>query len=136
VEFSSRGLYITLYFVNQRNYKTSAICTCYFNSLHVIVLHPTVQKEELGYPSVRATALRSSPPSAVCICNGHPSSELCCGHCNSRQKFASPIHLYDTILRRKHRNNWQCCRGILWSYLYNKWKQECNRRQPSPYSPP
>jgi hypothetical protein len=41
-----------------------------------------VYKEGLGYLSVCAVASRSSPSTHVCICNGHPGSELCCVHCN------------------------------------------------------
>jgi hypothetical protein len=54
--------------------------TRYFYSLNVIISHPIVYKEGLGYLSVCAIASRSSLPSRVCICNGHLSSELCCGH--------------------------------------------------------
>jgi hypothetical protein len=53
----------------------------YFYSLNIIISHPIVYKEGLGYLSVCAIASRSSPPSHVCICNGHPSLDLRCGHC-------------------------------------------------------
>jgi hypothetical protein len=88
VAFSHTDFYTTLYFVNQRNYKTLAMQehaltrTRYFYSLNVIISHPIVYKEGLGYLSVCAIASLSSPPSHVCIRNGHPGSELCCVHCN------------------------------------------------------
>jgi hypothetical protein len=88
VAFSYTDFYTTLYFVNQRNYKTLAMQTHaftrtrYFYSLNIIISHLTENKEGLGYLSVCAIASRSSPPSHVCICNGHPGSELCCCHCN------------------------------------------------------
>jgi hypothetical protein len=87
VSFWYNDFYTTLYFVNQRNYKTLAMQTHalthtrYFYSLNVIISHPIVYKVGLGYLSVCAIASRSSPPSHVCICNGHPCSELCCVHC-------------------------------------------------------
>jgi hypothetical protein len=40
-----------------------------------------VYKEGLGYLPVCAISSRSSPPAHMCICNGHPSSELCCVCC-------------------------------------------------------
>jgi hypothetical protein len=52
----------------------------YFYSLNVIISHLIIYKEGLGYLSVFAIASLSSPPSHVCICNGHPSSELFCVH--------------------------------------------------------
>jgi hypothetical protein len=87
VAFSYTNFYTTLYFVNQRNYKPLAMQahvltrTCYFCSLNVIISHPIVYKEGLGYHSVCAIASRSSPPTHVCICNGHSGSEVCCIHC-------------------------------------------------------
>jgi hypothetical protein len=75
-----------MYFVNQSNYETLAIQahalvrTRYFHSLKVIISHPILYKEGLGYLNVCAIASRSFPPSLVCAYNGHPSSELCCGH--------------------------------------------------------
>jgi hypothetical protein len=92
VAFSYTDFYTTLYFVNQRNYKTLAMQAHaltrkrYFYSLNVIISHPTVQSEGLGYLSVCAIALRSSPPSHVCICNGQRSSELFCVHCRATFK--------------------------------------------------
>jgi hypothetical protein len=83
VAFWYTDFYITLYFVNQRKYKTLAMQahaltrTRYFCSLNVIISHLIVYKEGLGYPS----ASQSSPPSHVCICNGHPGSEIRCVHC-------------------------------------------------------
>jgi hypothetical protein len=59
--------------------------TRYFYNLNVIISVPVKYKEGLGYISVSAIASRYSPPSHVCICNGHPSSELCCGRCTHRQ---------------------------------------------------
>jgi hypothetical protein len=60
--------------------------TCYFYRLNVITSHLIVHKEGLGYLSVCAVASRSSPPSLVCICNGHPGSELWCARCKLRNK--------------------------------------------------
>jgi hypothetical protein len=57
--------------------------TRFFYSLNVIISHPIVQTEGLGYLSICAIASRSSPPSHLCICNGHHSSELFCVHCTS-----------------------------------------------------
>jgi hypothetical protein len=82
VAFWYTDFYTTLYFVSQRNYKTLAMQadaltrTRYFYSLKVIISHPIVYTERLGYLSVCATTLRPSPPTHVCICNGHPSSQL------------------------------------------------------------
>jgi hypothetical protein len=56
----------------------------YFYSRNVIISHPIEYKEGLGYLSVCAIASRYSPPTHVCICNGHPGSELCCVHCTKR----------------------------------------------------
>jgi hypothetical protein len=87
VTFSWTDFYTTLYFVNQRNYKTLAMQahaltrTRYFYSLNVIISYLIVHKEGLGYLSVCAIASRSSPPFHACICNRHPGSELCCVHC-------------------------------------------------------
>jgi hypothetical protein len=64
--------HITLYFVNQRNYKTLAMQahvftrTRYFYNLNVIISHPIVYKEGLGYLFVCAIASRSSP-SPTCV---------------------------------------------------------------------
>jgi hypothetical protein len=86
VEFWYTDFYTTLYFVNQRNYKTLAMqahafpLTRYFYSLNVIISHPIVHKEGLGYLSVCAITSRSSPPSHACICNVHTGSELFCVH--------------------------------------------------------
>jgi hypothetical protein len=86
VAFWYTDFYTTLYFVNQRNYKTLAMQahaltrTRYFYNPNVIISHPIVYKEGLGYLSVCAIASRSSPPSHVC-CNGQRSSELFCVHC-------------------------------------------------------
>jgi hypothetical protein len=69
--------------MNQRNYKTLAMQAHaltrkrYFYGPNVIISHPIVYKEGLGYLSVCAIASRSSPPTQVCMCNGNPSSELC-----------------------------------------------------------
>jgi hypothetical protein len=87
VAFFYNDLNTTLYFVNQRNYKTlemqahALTRTTYFYSLNVILSHLIVYQEGLGYLSVCAIASRSSAPSHVCICNSHPGSELCCVHC-------------------------------------------------------
>jgi hypothetical protein len=84
VPFVCTDFFTTLYFVNQRNYKTLAMlahaltCTRYFCSLNVIISHLIVYKEGLGYLSACAIASRSSPPTHVFICNGHPGSDLCC----------------------------------------------------------
>jgi hypothetical protein len=50
--------------------------TRYFYSLNVIISHLIVYKEGLGYLSVCALASRSYPPTHMCICKGHPGSEL------------------------------------------------------------
>jgi hypothetical protein len=50
----------------------------------------------LGYLSVCAIASRSYTPSHVCICNGHPGSELCCGNC---------IHSYQLV-------SFRCCPNL------------------------
>jgi hypothetical protein len=77
----------TPYFVNQRNYKTLAMQahaltrTRYFYSTNVIISHLKIHTEGLDYLSVCAIASRSSLPTHVCICNGHPGSDKCCGHC-------------------------------------------------------
>jgi hypothetical protein len=87
VAFWFTNFYTTLYLVNQRNYKTLAMQahaltpTRYFYSLNVIISHPIVYKEGLGYLFVCAIASRSSPPTHVCVCNGLRSSELFCVHC-------------------------------------------------------
>jgi hypothetical protein len=92
VAFSCTDFCTTLYFVNQRNYKTLAMLahaltrTRYFYSLNVIISQLIVHKESLGYLSVCAIASRSSPPSHVGICNGHQGSELCCVHCTVRDR--------------------------------------------------
>jgi hypothetical protein len=52
----------------------------YFYSLNVMISHLAVYKEGLGYLSVCAIALRSSPPSHICIYDGQRSSELFCVH--------------------------------------------------------
>jgi hypothetical protein len=89
VAFSYTDFYTTLYFVIQRNYRTLAMQaqtltrTRYFYSLNVIISHLLVYEDGLGYLSVCAIALRSFRPSHVCICNGHPSSEIFCVHCNA-----------------------------------------------------
>jgi hypothetical protein len=86
VAFWYTDFYTTLYFVNQRNYKTLGMQAHtltrarYFYILNVIISHPIVHKEGLGYLSVCAIASRSSPPTHVGICNGHPGSELFCVH--------------------------------------------------------
>jgi hypothetical protein len=73
-------------FCEPKNYETLAIQAQafafmrYFYSLNIIISHPIVYKEGLGYLSICAIVLRSSPLTHVCICNGHPGSELCCGH--------------------------------------------------------
>jgi hypothetical protein len=58
----------------------------YFFSPNIIISHPIVYTEGLGYLSVCAVASRSFPPSHVCICNGHPGSELRCGHCTASKR--------------------------------------------------
>jgi hypothetical protein len=86
VAFWYTDFYTTLYFVNQRNYKTLAMHahavtrTRYFYSLNVIISHPIVYKEGLGCFSACAIASRSFPPSHVCLCNGQKSSKLFCVH--------------------------------------------------------
>jgi hypothetical protein len=88
VAFSCTDFHTTLYFVNQRNYKTLAMQshaltrTRYFYSLNVIISHPIGHKEGLGHLSVCAVASRSFPPSHVCIYDGQRSSELFCVHCS------------------------------------------------------
>jgi hypothetical protein len=73
VAFWYADFHTTLYFVNQRNYKTLAMQahaltrTHYFYSLSVMISYPIVYKEGLGYLSVRAIASRSSPPSRVYV---------------------------------------------------------------------
>jgi hypothetical protein len=68
VAFSCTDFNATLYFVNQRNYKTLAMqahastSTRYFYSQNFTISHPIVYKEGLGYLSVCAIASRSSPP--------------------------------------------------------------------------
>jgi hypothetical protein len=90
VAFSYTDFYTTLYFLKQRNYRTQAMLahaltrTRYSYSLNVIISHPVVYKEGLGYLSVISIASRASPPTHLCICNGHPGSELCCVHFTSR----------------------------------------------------
>jgi hypothetical protein len=89
--------------VNQRNYKTLAMQAHtltrkrYFYSLNAIISHPIVYKKGLGYLSICAIVSRSSRPSYVRICNGHPSSELCCVHCT--YKFCMK-HYYSMTWRR------------------------------------
>jgi hypothetical protein len=67
--FDTLTFYTTLYFVNQRNYKTLMMQAhaltrkCYFYSLNVIISHPIVYKEGLDYLSICAIASRYSPPS-------------------------------------------------------------------------
>jgi hypothetical protein len=64
--FWRTDFYTALYGDNQRNYKhkqqRNALTRTryYFYSLNVIISHPTVHKEGLGYQSVRAIASRSS----------------------------------------------------------------------------
>jgi hypothetical protein len=99
-DISYTDFYTALYFENQRNYKTLAMQahaltrTRYFFSLNLLISHPIVYKEGLSYLSVCAIASQSSPPTHVCIRNGHPGSELCCGHCKqtdcSRLKERAP----------------------------------------------
>jgi hypothetical protein len=78
---------IMVCFVNRTNFFSLAMQahaltrTSYFYRLNVIISYPIVYKEGLGYLSACAIALRSSPPTHVCICNGHPSSDLFCVHC-------------------------------------------------------
>jgi hypothetical protein len=57
--------------------------TRFFYNINIIISYPIIYKDRLSYLFVCAVALRSSPPSHVCVCNGHPGSELCCVHCNS-----------------------------------------------------
>jgi hypothetical protein len=96
--FCYTDFYTTLYSVNQRNYKTLAMQahaltrTRYFYNLNVIISHPIVYKEGLGYRSACAISSRSSPPSRVRICNGHPGSELCCVHCIRLNQRSNWIH--------------------------------------------
>jgi hypothetical protein len=93
VAFWCNDFYTALYFVNQRNYKTLAMQahaltrTRYFYSLNVIISHPLGHKEWLGYHSLCAIASRSSPLIPACVCNGHPSSQLCCGNCTVRSHY-------------------------------------------------
>jgi hypothetical protein len=85
---SMHWLSATLYFVDQRNYKTVAMqahaltCTRYFCSLNVIISHPIARKEGLGHFSACCVGRRSSPPYHLCVCNCHPSSELFCVRCS------------------------------------------------------
>jgi hypothetical protein len=95
VAFSSTGFCTTLYFVNQRNYKKTAMQAhaltraLYFYSLNVIISHQIVYKEGLGYLSVCAIVSRSSPPSQLCICSG--SSKI--------WVTLRPLHIHELILR-------------------------------------
>jgi hypothetical protein len=110
VAFSYTDFYTALYFVNQRNYKTLATQahaltrTRYFYSLNVIISHPIVYKEGLGYLSVCAIASRSSPPSHVRICNSHPGSELCCVRCS--HKLCS-VYLSPSFVDRYRYTKWR-----------------------------
>jgi hypothetical protein len=82
--------------VNQRTYKTSNAGTrlnrhALLLQPNVIISHLIVYKEGLGYLSVCCIASRSYPPSHVCICNGHRSSELFCVHCTSHNRRVLPF---------------------------------------------
>jgi hypothetical protein len=87
VAFWYTDFYTTLYFVNQRNYKTLAMQahalthTHYFCTLNIIISHPIVYKEGLGYLSMCVIAPGSYSPHYVCICNSQQSLELFCIHC-------------------------------------------------------
>jgi hypothetical protein len=61
--------------------------TSYFYSLNVIISHLIIHKEGLGYVTVCAIASRSFPPTHVCICNCHTSSDLRCVRCKSYQLY-------------------------------------------------
>jgi hypothetical protein len=70
--FSYTDFYTTLYFVNQRNYKTLAMQThalthtCYFYSLNVIISHPKVFNEELVI-SPYVLSLHGLPLPPTCV---------------------------------------------------------------------
>jgi hypothetical protein len=72
VAFSYTDFYTTLYFVNQRNYKTLAMQahaltrTRYFYSPNVIISHPIVHKEGLGY-SPYVLSLHGLPLPPTCV---------------------------------------------------------------------
>jgi hypothetical protein len=130
-------------FVNQRNHKTLAMQahaltrTRYFYSLNVVISHLIVYKEGLSYLSVCAIASRSSPPSHVCICNGHPSSELFCVHCKSgkvlmwlnmpmdgQTYMASPLCVHFMYFVQRTHNNvsiacFVCSESIEWHAICN-----------------
>jgi hypothetical protein len=86
VAFSCTDFYTTLYFTNQRNYKTLAMQahaltrTRYFYSLNIIISHLIVTRKDWVI-SPYVLSLRGLPLPPMCICNGHPGSELCCVHC-------------------------------------------------------
>jgi hypothetical protein len=102
-----------LYFVNQRNYKTSNAVT-HRNPYALLVQHKRnnftsdKKKEGMGYLSVYAIASRSSPASYACICNGQRSSELFCVHCSrldseSTERFLSFLSQHYNFFRYRHR---------------------------------
>jgi hypothetical protein len=113
--------------VNQRNYKTLGMQahaltrTRYFYSLNVIISHPIVYKEGLGYLSVCAIASRSYPPSHVCICNGHPNSESCCVHCTNIHTYTH-THIYTNFhtfnLAHKHTHTHACKQTYIHTYIH------------------
>jgi hypothetical protein len=133
VAFSYTDFHTTLYFVNQRNYKTQAMQalvlthTRYFYGLNVIILPLIVYKEGLGYLSVCAIASRSSPPSHVCVCEGQRSSELSCVHCRFSCKvpvtvgwFQPKLTWLDSFLFREipwHKISWKSVQPFLSSYM-------------------
>jgi hypothetical protein len=112
VAFSYTDFYTTLYFVNQRNYKTLAMPahalthTRYFYSKNIIISHVIVYKERLGYLSVSAITSRSSPPTHVCICNSHPGSELCSVHCT--YLYCNRLLLFGTIVSQMSQSCYSC----------------------------
>jgi hypothetical protein len=73
VAFSYPDFHTTLYFLKQRNYKTlkmqahALTRTHYFYSLNVIISHPIVYQEGVGFLSICSIASWSSPPSHMFV---------------------------------------------------------------------
>jgi hypothetical protein len=97
--------------------------TRYFHFVNVIISHPKRKKEGLGFLSVCAIASQSSPPSHMCVCNGDLSSELFCGHYNSREESCTVVSVQCRQQVSKHtksaaNNNIQA--GYLGSQMRDK----------------
>jgi hypothetical protein len=86
VAFCYIDFFTALCFVNQRSYKMLTMqahaltCACYLCGLCIIILFLIVYRDGLGSSFICATTSQSSCPCYMCICDSHPSSDLCCGH--------------------------------------------------------